>query len=320
MPPAKDLEQRTILYNRLIKRDRHLRKMARREGHDCYRVYDRDVPEIPLSVERYADAAVLYLYERPYQKAADEEFAWLQVMIAAVSEALGIQAADIHVKTRKRLGVHEQYQRAADSSVIRTVHENGLSFSVNLSDYLDTGLFMDHRPLRGMVRVLAMDKRVLNLFCYTGSFSVYALAGGALSVGAVDLSATYLAWAERNLVLNHLDMARYKAFRMDATQFLTRAAATRERYDIIILDPPTFSNSTAMDGFLDINRHWPELVKSCLALLDPAGYLLFSTNSRALRCDPGLVPAAMITDITRATLPEDFRHTAHRCWQIRHKA
>jgi 23S rRNA G2069 N7-methylase RlmK/C1962 C5-methylase RlmI len=317
MPSGKDLEQRAVLLNRLVKRDRHLRKLARRDETDCYRVYDRDIPEIPLSVDRYGDVAVVYLYERPYEKPEQEEGEWLALMKGAVAEALGLDPAAVLCKTRRRLGLEEQYDRTADAKVFRTVHEHGLCFKVNVSDYLDTGLFMDHRPTRALVRGLAQGRRVLNLFCYTGSFSVYALAGGATEVCGVDLSNTYLAWAAGNVAINGLDLDRYKGVRADAARFLSEARARGDRYGLIILDPPTFSNSKKMDDFMDINRHWPALVQSCLAVLEVDGDLFFSTNSRGLKFDPLLLESASVVDISAATTPEDFRHKPHRAWRIR---
>lgn len=321
MPTEKDLEQSLFFANRVIKRDKHLRKWARKTGTDCYRVYDRDIPEVPLSLDRYGDAAVLYLYERPYDKPDAEEAGWLELMAGSAASSLNIARTSLIVKTRRRLGVEDQYERAEDAAQVarqRVVRENGLLFIVNIDDYIDTGLFMDHRPARELIGGMAAGKRVLNLFCYTGSFSVYALAGGATHVVGVDLSNTYLAWAERNLELNELGLERYRGVRADVTAFLTAEAARGARYDLIILDPPTFSNSKKMDGFLDVARHWPELVKACLSVLDPGGTVLFSTNARSLKLDPALLPGALIVDISEKTIPEDFRGHPHRTWLIKH--
>ncbi len=333
MPTEKELEQSLFFANRVAKRDKHLRKWARKSGTDCYRVYDRDIPEVPLSLDRYGDAAVLYLYERPYDKPDDEEAAWLELMAGVAASSLNIARTSLIVKTRRRLGVEDQYERTdADTQATgtgsgearkhaarqRVVRENGLSFIVNIDDYIDTGLFMDHRPAREMVNGMASGKRTLNLFCYTGSFSVYALAGGATHVVGVDLSNTYLAWAERNIELNDLGLERYRGVRADVSAFLAGEAARGARYDLIVLDPPTFSNSKKMDGFLDIARHWPELVKACLAVLDPGGTVLFSTNARSLKLDSALLPEAKILDISEKTVPEDFRGHPHRTWLISH--
>lgn len=317
MPSGKDMQQRSILLNRLVKRDRHLHKLFRREGTNCYRVYDRDIPEVPLTVDRYADTAVLYLYERPYDKPESEEHEWLTLMKGATAEALGLNPDLVMCKTRRRLGVDEQYGRADEAEIFRVVQEHDLSFKVNVSNYLDTGLFMDHRPTRAMVRRMSHGRRVLNLFCYTGSFSVYALAGGASEVCAVDLSNTYLSWADENLALNHLGSTQYRAIRADVFRFLADVALREDKYDLIILDPPTFSNSKKMQDFMDINRHWFMLIQAALNVLAPGGDLFFSTNSRNLKFDAQLIEPAKAVDITTLTTPEDFRHKPHRAWHIR---
>ena len=317
MPTEKDIEQAGYFANRVAKRDKHLRKRARKSDTDCYRVYDRDIPEVPLSLDRYGEAAVLYLYERPYDKPEGEETAWLELMAGAAASSLALPRDAISIKTRRRLGLESQYERAeaAGTARERVVRENGLSFLVNLDDYIDTGLFMDHRPARELVCGMASGKRVLNLYCYTGSFSVYALAGGAEEVVGVDLSNTYLAWAERNVALNGLGRG-YRGVRADVQSFLAGEPARGSAYDIIVLDPPTFSNSKKMEGFLDVARHWPALVESCMAALAPGGTILFSTNARALRMDQSLVPRLVVEDISEKTIPEDFRGHPHRTWLL----
>lgn len=326
-PTEKDIKQGLYFAKRIAKRDRHLKKWARRSDSDCYRVYDRDIPEIPLSLDRYGDAAVMYLYERPYHKPEEEEDTWLDLMAEVAASSLAIKKNKIVVKTRMRLGLESQYERvdAQTQQAIGDEHyagdmlvrENGLRFIVKLHDYIDTGLFMDHRNTRALVRSMADGMRVLNLFCYTGSFSVYALAGGASEVVGVDLSNTYLAWAERNIAINGLGLERYRGVRSDVSAFLATLAAKDSRFDIIVLDPPTFSNSKKMDGFLDIVRHWPSLVSACLGVLAPGGTMLFSTNARSLRIDTSLVPSALIDDISSTTIPEDFRGHPHRTWLIK---
>ncbi|TFG80876.1 MAG: rRNA (guanine-N2)-methyltransferase [Spirochaetales bacterium] len=316
MLSERDYIQRDFFLNRLKKRDKHLKTWARRIETDCYRVYDRDIPEIPLALDRYADTAVLYLYERPYEKDPAEETAWLALMQDVAAEALGIEPGFVFSRTRRRLGLEEQYERSGGRGVTRIVREQGLKFLVNLSDYLDTGLFMDHRPGRAMVRARSSGKRILNLYCYTGSFSVYALAGGAATVTGVDLSNTYLSWAQENIRLNDLSTERYTGLREDTQAFLSRAARAGFRYDLIILDPPTFSNSKKMDAFLDINRHWPDLIRACSEVLAPDGFILFSTNARKLRFDPSMVPAMHFQDIGDTSVPQDFRPRYHRAWMV----
>ena len=170
------------------------------------------------------------------------------------------------------------------------------------------------------MRSMAAGRRVLNLFCYTGSFSVYALAGEASEVTGVDLSATYLAWAERTIALNGLPVERYRGIRKDVAAFLEEERSSGTRYDLIILDPPTFSNSKRMQGFLDIVRHWPSLVEACLRVLSPEGTLLFSSNAQGLRLEPEAVSGADIEDISARSIPEGYHGQPHRTWLLRHRS
>lgn len=316
MPDSPD-RQEEYLENRLKKRDRHLRKWARRESVECYRVYDRDIPEIPLAVDRYGPYALVSLYERPYEKPEAEEWAWLDRMCRVVSRVLEVPEEHIFRKVRRRQRGSGQYERVSEEGRTAVVQEGGLRFLVNLSDYLDTGLFLDHRITRSRVRDEARDRRVLNLFCYTGSFSVYAAAGGAASVDSVDLSKTYLAWAGRNLDLNGFRGGSYSLHHEDALEFLSSARSGGRRWDLAILDPPTFSNSKRMSGSLDINRDWIDLVSLCLEVLSPGGILYFSTNSRSFRFDETRFPGISLRDLTKPTTPPDFEDARpHRCWRL----
>ncbi|MCX7025399.1 MAG: class I SAM-dependent methyltransferase [Spirochaetes bacterium] len=314
--PEDDIRQADFFANRLKKRDRHLRKWARREGITAYRVYDRDIPEIPLSVDRYGNELLMALYERPYEKPDDEEDAWLSLMTGVASNALGIESGLIHMKTRKHQLGSSQYERHARTERFFEVAEGGLAFLVNLDDYLDSGLFLDHRITRSMVGGLSRGKAVLNLFCYTGSFSVYAASGGATIVDSVDLSATYLDWTRRNLERNGCSGENCRGIRSDARVFMEQAAAEGRKYGIIVLDPPTFSNSKRMREDFDLNRDWAELIALALEMLDDDGSLFFSTNARRFKLDAGLVENAKIEDLTDATTPPDYRGHPHRCWRI----
>ncbi|QQO08381.1 class I SAM-dependent methyltransferase [Breznakiella homolactica] len=319
--------QAEMLYNRLTKRFRHLRKWARRTGTGAYRLYDRDIPEIPLVLDVYGENLAGALYKRPYEKDPQEEALWLAAMAAAASRAADIPEDSIFIKQRERQRGKSQYERIQAQGVFRDVSEGGLLFRVNLSDYLDTGLFLDHRKTRSMVRDTAAGKRVLNLFCYTASFSVYAAAGGAAGIDSVDLSNTYLDWGMVNFKLNGFDAEKitpeqftaagrrgkpYRFIRGDGIRFLREAAAAGLRWDLIILDPPTFSNSKKMSGTLDIRRDYRELTDRCLTLLSPAGTLWFSTNARNFTLDPGDFPGFTVRDMKKATLDEDFRGKSHR--------
>ncbi len=311
----KDLRQAEYLRNRIAKNEKRLRKWARSEGAEAYRLYDRDIPEIPLAIDRYGEALLLALYERPYDKDDELEEEWLDLMSAACSEALSVDPSLVFRRMRRRQRGIGQYERLRGDRAERVVREGGLSFIVNLSDYLDTGLFLDHRPTRSMVRAESGGKDVLNLFCYTGSFSVYASSGGAASVTSVDLSRTYLEWASRNLELNGAPVSSRKLVRADAMGFLSEAAAAKSSWDLIVADPPTFSNSKSADDF-DVNEAWPRLVADCARVLRPGGRLYFSTNSRTIKWRPELLTLPW-EDITESTIPPDFRNSKiHRCWRL----
>ncbi len=316
-----DRRQSEFFANRLLRNERVLRRWIRREGIEAVRLYDRDIPEIPLALDRYGSgdecACVLALYRRPYDKDPGLERTWLDLMADTAAKVLGIRRDRVFVKLRERQRGLDQYGKTGDAAFEMTIHEGGLAFIVNLSGYLDTGLFLDHRPLRSVVRAASAGRTVLNLFSYTGSFSVHAAAGGAGAVTSVDLSNTYLAWTRRNLELNGFDARRNPVVRSDVTAFLAAAVARGRTWDVIVADPPTFSNSKrTMTGF-DVNRDWSELVGQCMDVLAPGGVLYFSTNSRSLHWDPALVPGTS-TEISAATIPPDFRNgRIHRCWEIR---
>lgn len=300
-------EARAVMFaNRLRKVARHRRRWARRAGVACYRLYDRDIPEVPLVVDWYAGR--LHVADA----ARDEAFEALDDCLAAAGEALDVADANIFCKRRERQRGAAQYSRFGSEGAVFVVPEGGHRFQVNLSDYLDTGLFLDHRRTRARVQAEAAGKRVLNLFAYTGSFTVYAGAGGAERTVTVDLSTTYLDWAETNLRLNGLDAGRNSIVRADVLQWLRDARQTRTRYDLIVLDPPTFSNSKRMRTTFDVRRDHPRLLAETRALLAPGGALYFSTNARRFRLDGAVTGAEEVTDI-----PPDFeRRRPHRCWRI----
>jgi 23S rRNA (cytosine1962-C5)-methyltransferase len=292
--------------NRLEKVYRHLSKTAKRQGVTCYRLYDHDLPEFPLCVELYEDKLYVAEYKRRHNLTDEEHDNWLSKALLVLSEILNVPEERIFLKLRQRKpGRLGQYQRLEQARNEWVVEENGLKFLVNLSDYLDTGLFLDHRLTRMRVRELSEGKKVLNLFSYTGSFSVYAAAGGATQVDTVDMSRTYLGWAQRNLALNGFtDENRYRFIPADVKQYLREPSDTL--YDIIVLDPPTFSNSKRMEDILDIQRDHVVLINQCLDRLHPGGHLFFSTNFRKFVLDTEHINAASFRDITKATTPFDF--------------
>lgn len=311
--------------NRLRKNDRLLRKQAQREGVSCYRLYDADMPEYSFAIDRYqlADGDEQHLYVQEYAAPASIEAAAASrrraEALAALPEASGVPFERIHLRTRQRQSGISQYERVGEQARFHTVMESGLRFRVNFTDYLDTGLFLDHRVTRQRLREAARDARFLNLFCYTASATVYAGAGGAARSTSVDLSNTYLNWAEQNLRLNGLDPARHQLVRSDCREWLRAAAGSRDRYELIFLDPPTFSNSKRMSGVLDVQRDHAALIDDCLRLLAPGGLLVFSTNAQQFRVDPALAQRCVVQDVSAATIPFDFKRNAriHRCFEIR---
>jgi 23S rRNA (cytosine1962-C5)-methyltransferase len=297
--------------NRLEKVYRHLSKQARRQNISCYRVYDHDIPEFPLLVELYEEKIYVAEYKRHHQLSEQEHDDWWAQSRAVITAVTGIAESNIHLKLRKRkesrLGQYQKHDERGEEIVVM---EGGLKFLVNLDDYLDTGLFLDHRTTRGMVRAEAKGKRVLNLFCYTGSFSVYALSGGADSVQSVDLSKTYLAWTERNVAQNFTGDVVHTTVHADAIQYLKGLQPAS--YDLIVMDPPTFSNSKRMDDILDIQRDHVSLINDCLNSLAPGGRLYFSTNYRKFQLDAGALTSTSIKDITKQTTPFDFEGKLNR--------
>ncbi|MCL2834940.1 MAG: class I SAM-dependent methyltransferase [Treponema sp.] len=299
--------QAELLQNRLVKRCRHLRRWAVRTGIEAYRIYDRDIPEIPLVLDLYGyaggNAVSGALYKRPYEKDEQTESLWLGAMRGAISKALEIAEDRIFLKMRQKQKGNSQYSRMDSSHFQKNIKEGGLIFKVNLSDYLDTGLFLDSRKKRNLIRSQAAGKRVLNLFSYTCTLSVCAAAGNAAAVDSVDISNTYLEWGLENFRLNNInsvlndekdfwrqqhdnnlnDLSHNKLIRADALQFIGRAAAKSYVWDLIILDPPSFSNSKKMNDDLDIRRDYRELIDQCLAILSPQGNLWFSTNARGFK-------------------------------------
>jgi 23S rRNA (guanine2445-N2)-methyltransferase / 23S rRNA (guanine2069-N7)-methyltransferase len=236
-------------------------------------------------------------------------------------EVTGVPEERIQVRTRRRTKRGEQYRKVDEQANFHFVIEGGLKFRVNFDDYLDTGLFLDHRMTRARLREAASGKRFLNLFAYTGTATVYAAAGGAASTTTVDLSNTYLDWAQRNLSINGFTGRQHALIQADCREWLQESASQRERYDLIFLDPPTFSNSKRMEGVLDVERDHGSLIDACANLLAPGGLLVFSTNAQRFKLDAALAAHYDIRDISAATLPRDFERNPriHRCFEIRIK-
>jgi len=307
----------TDLANRLRKNARHWGKWARRNGIECYRLYDRDVPEFPLAIDRYGDWVHAQSFAARWASVGEGSAAPDAALAPVIAGALEVEPGRVVLKARARQRGTAQYGREARRGESFVVHEGGLRFEVRLDAYLDTGLFLDHRQTRALVRERADGRFVLNLFAYTGSFSVYAADGGAARSVTVDMSQTYQRWTRRNFVLNDVDFKRHTLVCEDVLGFLAEAVARRARFDLVVLDPPSFSNSKRMDTTFDVQRDHPALVRQCLALLAPDGELYFSNNRRGFRLDPELAQEAAFEEITARTVPPDFaRHRPHRCWRV----
>jgi 23S rRNA (cytosine1962-C5)-methyltransferase len=309
-------EKLEMFRNRLQKVWRHVSKLAKRQEVTCFRVYDHDLPEFPFCVELYEDKVYLAEYQRRHGMSEEDHAAWLESCVPVIGNILAVPDERIYFRERRRkAGRLDQYEKIASEQEFFVVREAGLFFRVNLTDYLDTGLFLDHRITRGMVREEASSRRMLNLFCYTGSFSVYAAAGGALSVDSVDLSKTYLAWAEANMTVNGLAGSSMQFIHADVKQWLD--AAPEGWYDLVVMDPPTFSNSKRMKDFLDIQRDHADLINKTLRAMKVGGVLYFSTNYRKFVIERDKIMAASIKDITNATTPFDFQGNLSRwCYKI----
>jgi len=308
-----DVNKFEMFRNRLTKVFKHLQKIARKQNVSCFRIYDHDLPEFPFIIEKYEDRLYASEYKRSHNLTEEQHQLWVKESMKVMSEIIGIPLESIFIKLRQRKpGREGQYQKTGNTKNEFVVRENNLQFIINLSDYLDTGLFLDHRITRKMVMEQAHGKRVLNLFAYTGSFSVYAAAGGATQVTTVDLSNTYTHWARRNMQLNHFNEGDKYAFVVaDAVQYIKNLKPAS--YDIIVLDPPTFSNSKKTDTILDIQRDHVQLVNDCLKALTPNGLLYFSNNYTKFVLDTANIQAATIKDITRQTTPFDFEGKLKRC-------
>jgi 23S rRNA (guanine2445-N2)-methyltransferase / 23S rRNA (guanine2069-N7)-methyltransferase len=310
--------------NRVAKNLRQLKSWAEREQVSCYRIYDADMPEYSFAIDRYAEAdgARTWLYVQEYTAPKTIDPAAVQrrrnEALAALPGATGITQDFIHLRQRRKTMRGEQYEKLGGDGDFRLVEEGGLRFWVNFTDYLDTGLFLDHRITRQRLREAAARKRFLNLFAYTGSATVYAAAGRARETTTIDMSATYLDWAQRNLAVNGFSGSQHELVQADCISWLKTAVAERQVYDLIFLDPPTFSNSKRMDDIHDVQRDHRALIDRCMALLAPGGKLVFSTNAQKFKLDAEVGESYKVTDISRATLPKDFERNPriHQCFEL----
>lgn len=314
----KNQDNAQMFANRLIKNQKRLKKWLKQSGETSYRVYDADMPEYALAVDRYGDRVHVQEYAAPSSINPAQAQKRLYDALEVMPEALNVDASKIYIKRRERQTGSAQYQKRAASGERFEVQEGDARLWVNLRDYLDTGLFLDHRPVRRMLGEMASGKRFLNLFCYTATATVQAALGGASDSVSVDMSNTYLEWAKDNFALNQIDTRLHRVVRDDCFRWLETADA---EFDLIFMDPPTFSNSKKMRDTLDVQRDHPRLVELAMGRLAPGGTLVFSNNQRRFKLDEALSEHFAVEDITGRSFDPDFqrRTNLHHVFLLRHK-
>lgn len=305
--------------NRLRKNEQKFVKWAQQQGIDCYRLYDADLPEYNVAIDRYKDKVVVQEYAPPKTIDANKAKQRLFDIINATMSVLGLTANQLILKTRERQKGKKQYQSLAQKQDFLLVKEYQAKFWVNLTDYLDTGLFLDHRIARKMIGEMTNGKDFLNLFAYTGSATVYAGLGGAKTTTTVDMSRTYLEWTDRNLKVNGLTSRQHRIIQADCLFYLRESD---EQFDVIFIDPPTFSNSKRMSDTFDVQRDHLELMKNLKRLLRPNGIIMFSNNKRGFKLDyVGIKQLGLqAKDISEQTISLDFKRNKqiHCCFLISH--
>jgi 23S rRNA (guanine2445-N2)-methyltransferase / 23S rRNA (guanine2069-N7)-methyltransferase len=310
-------EGMTMLINRLRKNQRILGKWARQQNIECFRVYDRDLPEYAFAIDCYGQYVQMAEYQAPSEISDEKVSARRKHAIAAVQEVFGLPRENIVLKSRERQRGTQQYEAQDRRKTFFFVNEGPARFWINLKDYLDTGLFLDHRPIRQFIRENAKGKSFLNLFCYTASASVQAALGGATSTLSIDLSNTYLDWARRNFLLNKIGGKNHRLKKADCIDYLS---SKYEKFDLIFLDPPTFSNSKSSSNVLDVQKDHGMLIRNAMNKLERDGLLIFSTNKLNFKLDSESLKKFEIRDYTKSSLDKDFqRRKIHQTWLISHK-
>ena len=321
-PRIANPERADMLRNRLKKNRRTIGQWARKQGIGCYRLYDADMPEYALAIDIYEGQVHVQEYLAP--KSIDEKAARerLAEAMAVIPDVLEIDPKDMVCKQRQRQTGTRQYEKRDEAGDYFNVHEQGCVLQVNLKDYLDTGLFLDHRPVRHWIQQHAKGKRFLNLFAYTGAATVHAAVGGASRSLSLDMSKTYVNWAQDNLALNRVDQTRHLVEQADCLAWLADRKTASQTFDLIFLDPPTFSNSAKMRGVLDIQKDHGTLIRQCMERLSSDGLLIFSNNFRKFKLDEDLLSEFEVKEVSASTIDKDFQRNQkiHRCWHIRHRA
>lgn len=317
LPQIADGEDKSSsLGNRIRKNYRHIRKWAKRTNTNCFRIYDCEMHEYPLVIDFYAGRFCVQYFSRSQveEEPSKELFEETNHVLMKI---FGSKKDAIYWRTRSKTKATRQYEKIGYNQEFFTVYEFGIKFRINLLDYLDTGLFLDHRETRKLVASISKEKRVLNLFAYTCSFSVHAAMAGAVFTKSIDMSNTYTEWGKENFILNDLSLKNNEVVRADCMKFLVEEIRFGRKYDIIIIDPPTISRSKKMDQLFDIRHDYIFLISRSLELLSDNGVIFFSTNSRKFAFDVNLFEGVKIHDISQKTIPLDFHDPKiHRCWKI----
>lgn len=304
-----------MIKNRLDKNFRKLKPWVNRQKLEAYRLYDRDIPEYPYIVDVYKDHFVIY---DKSDSVIDAGKNFLPHVTDAIKSLFKAPEEKIVIKKRAHQEGLQQYEKLDRREETFAVRENQAQLLVNLYDYLDTGLFLDHRPMRQVIFKSVHDKDFLNLFCYTGAVSVFAALGGARSTTSVDMSQTYLSWAQENFRLNQIPLADHEFVNMNALEYLHKMQG-QQRFDVIFLDPPTFSNSKKMEEVFEVEKDQDFLVEKAMSMLRPEGILYFSNNKRKFKLSENILQKYQIKDMTRESIPQDFHdQKIHHCFEIKH--
>ncbi|MCW9047631.1 MAG: bifunctional 23S rRNA (guanine(2069)-N(7))-methyltransferase RlmK/23S rRNA (guanine(2445)-N(2))-methyltransferase RlmL, partial [Gammaproteobacteria bacterium] len=321
---VKYTEHRTAILNRLKKNYKHIGRWARKNKIECYRLYSADIPEYAAAIDVYGDKVHVQEFQAPSTIEINKAKQRFDLLIDVIPEVVDLKKEDIVVKTRRQQKGLSQYEKQNDDRNFFIVEEGGFNFYINLTDYLDTGLFLDQRLTRQIVfdKIKAEKKPVefLNLFSYTSSVSVYAAFAGAKTT-SVDMSNTYINWSIRNFKLNNLTVNDHEFIKADCIKWLSSDANANSRYNFIFIDPPTFSNSKSMQDMFDVQRDHVFLIESAMKLLAENGIILFSNNFRKFKLDKTLSEKYNIENITASTIPEDFKRNQkiHHCFIIKQK-
>ncbi len=312
-------ENGQMFANRLKKNLKGLAKWRKKNAIDAYRLYDADIPEYAVAIDIYGDWVHVQEYAAPKSIDQVKVFERLKDVMTATAQVLEINPKRVVLKQRKRQSGTQQYEKHGHLGKFFEVNENNCRFRINLKDYLDTGLFLDHRPIRLEIQKQSKGKDFLNLFSYTSTASVHAAVGGAKSTTSVDMSATYLSWSAKNMAMNGFNSSAHHFIQADCMQWLKKQR--QPAYDLIFMDPPTFSNSKRMQDVLDVQRDHVRMISSTMRLLREDGLLIFSNNYRKFKLDYELLSAFEIVEITHRTIDMDFKRNQHihKCYEIRHK-